>query len=202
MALVQLALVQFADVQFADVQLALVQFADVQFADVQLALVQLALVATAFVQLAALKTWRPVAESVWTKASRFSFGFGGETIVDDAAASSSPIPTPGSAPRLVAPAISAPFTWSGVQSGCSASSCAAVPAAAGAENDVPDIHMYPGDTIRAQWLQTARPTTKPLPGVQTFDYGIKEGDEATFRLEGLGPPYAVVKSAQGVEKVR
>jgi len=45
--------------------------------------------------------------------------------------------------------ISAPFTWSGVHSGCSASRRAAVPATIGAAKDVPDIHMYPGATTRS-----------------------------------------------------
>ena len=50
---------------------------------------------------------------------------------------------------MVAVTISAPFTWSGVQSGWRARICAAIPETTGAENDVPDIQMYPGATRRS-----------------------------------------------------
>ena len=58
-----------------------------------------------------------------------------------ATAFSSPTPVPRPSAVFVAVAISAPFTWSGFQFGCSARICAAAPATCGAANDVPDIHM-------------------------------------------------------------
>ena len=52
-------------------------------------------------------------------------------------------PTPSAVPAAVGFAVSmrAPLTWSGVQPGYLASSCAAAPETTGAANDVPDIHM-------------------------------------------------------------
>ena len=41
------------------------------------------------------------------------------------------------------------FTWPGVHPGCSPSTASAAPETIGADSDVPDIHMYPGETMRA-----------------------------------------------------
>src|SRR5689334_24431181 len=78
-----------------------------------------------------------------TNLSRPAFGFGGLFSFEAAKASSSPRPTePGAAFGVFfADAISAPFTWSGVNVGCIARICAAAPATAGAANEVPDSWM-------------------------------------------------------------
>ena len=74
-----------------------------------------------------------------------AFGFGGVVTVRAATTFSSPTPSdPGAAAGVaLAETMSAPLTWSGVQSGCWASSIAAAPATIGAEKDVPLSCMYP-----------------------------------------------------------
>ena len=149
---VQVALVQVAEVQVASANAELVQEALVQVADVQVALVQVADVHVADVQVASVLTcsFQASASKVGspsslpsTNARRFSFGFGGS--VDAAARCGVDLADArrdgvgvGQAGAL---SIRAPFTWSGVQSGWRARSCAAAPATTGAANDVPDIHM-------------------------------------------------------------
>ena len=74
-------------------------------------------------------------------------------LVSAAAAPASISPTPAERPAAFgtgcAVSMRAPFTWSGVHSGCRASSSAAAPETIGAANEVPDIHMYPGATTRS-----------------------------------------------------
>ena len=58
-----------------------------------------------------------------------------------------PRAVPAAVPLAVS--MSAPLTWSGVQLGYFARSCAAAPATTGAANEVPDIHMKPEPVTRS-----------------------------------------------------
>ena len=72
-------------------------------------------------------------------------------------------PTPRAVPAAVdfAVSMSAPLTWSGVQLGYLARSCAAAPATIGDANDVPDIHMKPEVVTRFQELGAERVGSTP-----------------------------------------
>src|ERR1700730_13688582 len=82
----------------------------------------------------------PPATAALTNLFRPAFGFGGLFRYQRAAAMfTSPTPSEPFAAigSGVAVTMSAPFTWSGVQSGCCAISSAAAPATTGAANEVP-----------------------------------------------------------------
>src|SRR4029453_6120925 len=76
------------------------------------------------------------------------FGFGGRVTSAALLICSSPTPTePSVAPSTIfVESISAPLTWSGVNSGCRARICAAAAEITGAAKDVPESWMYPGAT--------------------------------------------------------
>ncbi len=103
---------------------------------------QVGVVDTVWNQAAPLKTGWPVA-SVPMNASRFVCGFGGLTTAAAAPALTSPTPAawPLTSGSAVAVLIRAPFTWSDVQLGWRASTCAAAPATIGAASEVPAVHM-------------------------------------------------------------
>src|SRR6266581_2822338 len=79
----------------------------------------------------------------FTNASSARFGFGGAVTFAAASAVSSPTPLDAPTAGLIVRAvtISAPLTWSGVQSGWRARMSAAVPDTTGAANDVPESCM-------------------------------------------------------------
>src|SRR5712691_2286614 len=133
-----------AELHAALPQAALAQAALPQAAEAQAAELHAALVDTALAQAAWSNDRAPVSGSVVTNASRFSFGFGGVE-VRSAALPALTSPTPPACqsivPRYVEVSMRAPLTSFGPQPGCLARICAAAPAAMGAENDVPDIHM-------------------------------------------------------------
>ena len=94
-------------------------------------------------QLTASKDVSPVSVFFFTHCSSALFGFGGRRNIAARLIWSSPTPTePSAAPSTsFVDAISAPLTWSGVNSGCLARICAAAPEITGAANEVPDSWM-------------------------------------------------------------
>src|SRR4051794_25170868 len=97
---------------------------------------------------------QPTASKLWdvgpgvdeppvTNLSSPALGFGALLTRAAPSAFSSPTPSDPSVTPFGARAVSirAPFTWSGVKFGCRARICAAAPATAGAENDVPESWM-------------------------------------------------------------
>ena len=147
-AAVHEALIHEAAVQEAFVHDAAVHEAFVHEAAVQEAAVQEASALAAFVHDAASKTGtEPPAGSATTKRSRARFGLGGLVTAVILPPLTSPTPSvqPVAAVADVV-SISAPLTWSGVQSEWRASRSAAIPETTGAANDVPESCMYPGAT--------------------------------------------------------
>src|SRR4051795_551436 len=87
----------------------------------------------------------PSPSGSWTrKASSARFGFGGAGSASAPGAYTSPTPAASvfTLRRLRASCMSAPFTWSGVSSGRSASRSATTPATIGVESEVPESSMY------------------------------------------------------------
>src|SRR6266567_2116744 len=123
-------------------QEALFQEALFQEAEFQETLFQEALFQDAFV-------WAvPIHEALskvleFTNASSARFGFGGAVTFAAASAVNSPTPLEAPTAGLIirAVTISAPLTWSGVQSGWRARMSAAAPDTTGAANDVPESCM-------------------------------------------------------------
>src|SRR5712691_4548738 len=95
-------------------------------------------------QLAASKTGvRPPFGSATRNCLSARFGLGGLVTREARSASTSPTPAESGAAlgTAFADSISAPLTWSGVQSGCRASRQAAAPATIGAAKEVPESSM-------------------------------------------------------------
>src|SRR5262245_40765413 len=113
---------QDADAHEAEAQDADAHDAEAQEADAHDAEDHEASLWATFAQLAASNTCPDPSPAGRTNSLRPAFGFGGSTTA--AAAATSTMPTP-SAPRValgvsLAETMRAPFTWSGVQSGCRA----------------------------------------------------------------------------------
>src|SRR5689334_6679360 len=98
-------------------------------------------------QLTALNDRPPVRSLVMNWSSAL-FGLGGVLTAFALLTWISPTPTePSGVPSTgLVDTISAPLTWSGVNSGCFARICAAAAEITGAANDVPESWMYPGAT--------------------------------------------------------
>src|SRR4051794_27001728 len=94
-------------------------------------------------QLAASKIVAPETRSATTNLRRALFAVGGLENSTDRPALTSPTPSDMSFARGIglAPAISAPLTWSGEKVGCRPSTSAAMPVTIGAANDVPESSM-------------------------------------------------------------